>query len=155
MEKIISLNTKDFIDFYESCVPKVREALKKLFNPVIMEYLIYSIKTFEDASIRVLGKVMEFSSELDKQSIASMKLKIISEALNDGWEPEDVYYYPVFIIDSGMFKLQEIKVGNINMPTIEFPNNSPEFYFRDRELADYVATTFIDLWKNFYIKLRK
>lgn len=155
MEKIISLSTKDFIDFYESCTPKVRESLKKLFNPVIMEYLIYSIKTFEDASIRVLGKVMEFDSELDKQSTASMKLKIISEALNDGWEPENIYYYPTFFIEGGIFKLQEIKMGNIDSPYMEFPNNSPEFYFRDRELADYVATTFIDLWKNFYIKLRK
>lgn len=152
MEKTINLNTKDFLDFYESCLPKVREALKTLFNPIIMEYLIYSIKTFEDASIRVLGKVMEFDSSLDIQSIANMKLKIISEALNDGWNPEGVFYYPAFIVENGIFKLQEIKMGNINYECTEFPNNFPEFYFRNRELADYAAQTFINLWKDFYIK---
>lgn len=152
MEKVISLDTKDFIEFYDSCTPRVREALKSLFNPIIMEYLIYSIKTFEDASLRTLGKVVEFDAELDKQSKASMKLKIISEALNDGWEPTDIYYYPSFYIEGGVFKLQDIKLGNINIPTTEFPNNSPEFYFRNRELADYASQNFIELWRDFYIK---
>lgn len=152
MEKTINLNTKDFIDFYESCSLKVRESLKGLFNPVIMEYLIYSIKTFEDASIRALGKVIELDPSLDKQSQASMKLRIIAEALNDGWEPENIFYYPVFFIDGGVFKLQEIKAGNISVPYTEFPNNSPEFYFRNRELADYAAQAFISLWRDFYIK---
>lgn len=154
MEKTINLSTKDFIDFYDSCAPKVREVLKGLFNPVIMEYLIYSIKTFEDASIRVLGKVVEFDKSLDAASVASMKLKIISEALNDGWSPEGSFYYPSFGVENGVFKAQEIKSGNINYECTEFPNNFPEFYFRNRELADYAAQTFISLWKDFYIKKR-
>lgn len=152
MEKIVSISTKDFIDFYNSCTPKVRESLKKLFNPLIIEYLIYSIKTFEDASLRTLGKVLELDPNLDKQSIASMKLRIITEALNDGWEPTNIYFYPSFFIENGVFKLQDIRVANINTPCIEFPNKSPEFYFRDRELADYAAQNFISIWKDFYIK---
>lgn len=152
MEKIINVSTKDFIDFYDSCIPKVREDLKKLFNPVILEYLIYTIKTFEDASIRLFGKVIELDPELNIQSKASAKLKIISEALNDGWEPRDIFYYPVFFIENGVFKLQELRAGNINIPSTEFPNNSPEFYFRDRELANHAAQTFLSLWRDFYVK---
>lgn len=155
MEKTINIDTKSFIEFYESCTPKVRDSLKGLFNPIIMEYLIYSIKTYEDASLRTLGKVMEFDSSLDKRAQASMKLRVISEALNDGWEPVDIFYYPTFFIEGGVFKFREIKIGNINTPNTEFPNNSPEFCFRDRELADYASKAFMDLWKDFYIKIRK
>ena len=147
MEKFLQIETQSLLDFYDGSTPDVRESLKAIFGNQIIEYLTFKIKTYEDASTYVYGKVLEISTP-NKKSKSFSKLEIISMALNDGWDPSKFgsYYYPTFDIEDGVFKFKEIKQGKYSNV---FPFSSP-IKFRDIELALYCATQFIDLWRDFY-----
>ena len=139
------IDTKAFIDYYNKCPINVRESLKDMFKAPITEYLIYSIKTYEDA--------IPIDDTLDAQISAMLKLGTITKALNDGWKVSGTFYYPTFIITNNTFNFHEIKSEkHIIESQQEFPNSTPIFgLYRDRELAQHSGETFISLWRDFYL----
>lgn len=147
------------------------------------------IKTFDDAC-NELGEEHPFvllynvfdeeiasqsMHDSDKDVIIYLKLRIITAALNEGWEPqftEDEYrYYPWF----ALFTQKEIDkmsdddksrvVGRANSSSNAFGGlafagayyasshsggrNGSRLAFRTRELADYAGRQFIELYADF------
>ena len=154
MEKSMQLDTKSFIQYYDKCTPAVRESLKEMFRDPITKYLIYIIRTYEDASKRLYGRIVPVEDKiLDAQVSASLKLGVITKALNDGWHLSETFYYPTFIISNNTFKFRDVKTGKYVLEDQqEFPNAKPFFgFYRDPELAQHSGETFLALWRDFYL----
>lgn len=151
------------------------------------------IKTFEDAC-NELGEDHPMVSVYDalvtrangeqslaewmgKDVVAFLKLRIITEALNEGWHPkftEDEYrYYPWFYIytkeEYDNFSEEEKRrcVGralfHANGGLVSsFANNASSYShashgvrlaFSNRDLAEYAGKQFIDIWADFVFEI--
>lgn len=154
------------------------------------------IKTFEDACnelgednlmVRVYqtliaraGKTEQSLAEwMGKDVVAFLKLRIITEALNEGWHPkftEDEYrYYPWFYIytkeEYDNFSEEEKRrcvgrayyVANafgvlVYSNACDASSNSSavsgvRLAFSTRELAEYAGKQFIDIWADFVFEI--
>ena len=154
------------------------------------------IKTFEDACnelgednlmVRVYqtliaraGKTEQSLAEwMGKDVVAFLKLRIITEALNEGWHPkftEDEYrYYPWFYIytkeEYDNFSEEEKRRcvgrasngagaygGLVCSSALGASSSSSTFCgvrlaFSTRELAEYAGKQFIDIWADFVFEI--
>lgn len=154
------------------------------------------IKTFEDACnelgednlmVRVYqtliaraGKTEQSLAEwMGKDVVAFLKLRIITEALNEGWHPkftEDEYrYYPWFYIytkeEYDNFSEEEKRrcVGRASSganasgglvysvandaSSYSYASNGVRLAFSTRELAEYAGKQFIDIWADFVFEI--
>lgn len=153
------------------------------------------IKTFEDACnelgedhpmvhvyralVARTGKTEQSLAEwMGKDVVAYLKLRIITEALNEGWHPkftEDEYrYYPwfYFYTTEGYNNFSEVVkfrcvgranydanadgglvVSNaLNASPHPKPDNGVCFVFSNRDLARYAGKQFVDIWTDFIFK---
>lgn len=153
------------------------------------------IKTFEDAC-NELGEDHPMVSVYDalvtrangeqslaewmgKDVVAFLKLRIITEALNEGWHPkftEDEYrYYPWFYIctkeeyDNLSEEGKRHCVGRANnnasangglvcsnaydASSHSSTNNGVRLAFSNRDLAEYAGKQFIDIWADFVFEI--
>lgn len=147
------------------------------------------IKTFEDAC-NELGEEHPFvllynvfdeeiasqsMHDSDKDVVIYLKLRIITAALNEGWEPqftEDEYhYYPWFVlftqkeIDNMSDDEKSRVVGRanyysyangglayavaINASSFSYGDFGSRLAFRTRELAEYAGLQFVELYADF------
>lgn len=152
------------------------------------------IKTFEDACnelgednlmVRVYqtliaraGKTEQSLAEwMGKDVVAFLKLRIITEALNEGWHPkftEDEYrYYPWFYIytkeEYDNFSEEEKRrcVGRAlyfafgglvcshanSASSHSYTHDGVRLAFSTRELAEYAGKQFIDIWADFVFEI--
>lgn len=154
------------------------------------------IKTFEDACnelgednlmVRVYqtliaraGKTEQSLAEwMGKDVVAFLKLRIITEALNEGWHPkftEDEYrYYPWFYIytkeEYDNFSEEEKRrcvgraYGHANAggglvysyanfaSSYSLTPHGVRLAFSTRELAEYAGKQFIDIWADFVFEI--
>ena len=154
------------------------------------------IKTFEDACnelgednlmVRVYqtliaraGKTEQSLAEwMGKDVVAFLKLRIITEALNEGWHPkftEDEYrYYPWFYIYTkeeydnfseeekrgcvGRANFYASAVGGLVFSYAYGASSSSNTFlgvrlaFSTRELAEYAGKQFIDIWADFVFEI--
>lgn len=153
------------------------------------------IKTFEDACnelgedhpmvhvyralVARTGKTEQSLAEwMGKDVVAYLKLRIITEALNEGWHPkftEDEYrYYPWFYLytkdqyDNFTKEAKRSCVGRVNYDanadgglifsnavnasSRSNPDNGVCFVFSNRDLARYAGKQFVDIWTDFIFK---
>lgn len=153
------------------------------------------IKTFEDAC-NELGEDHPMVSVYDalvtrangeqslaewmgKDVVAFLKLRIITEALNEGWHPkftEDEYrYYPWFYIytkeEYDNFSEEEkrrcvgralhsanafgglVDSGANNASSDSFAGSGVRLAFSNRDLAEYAGRQFIDIWADFVFEI--
>lgn len=153
------------------------------------------IKTFEDAC-NELGEDHPMVSVYDalvtrangeqslaewmgKDVVAFLKLRIITEALNEGWHPkftEDEYrYYPWFYIytkeEYDNFSEEEKRrcVGRAYdnayaygglvcayahvASSVSHPHGGARLAFSNRDLAEYAGKQFIDIWADFVFEI--
>ena len=89
-----------------------------------------------------------YAQPLPDHIIALLKLEIITAALNEGWKPdwENERQYKWFIYYA--FKRKQV---SISYSTCE-PQMPPILYFKSKELAEYAAKQFADLYKELLIK---
>ena len=154
------------------------------------------IKTFEDACnelgednlmVRVYqtliaraGKTEQSLAEwMGKDVVAFLKLRIITEALNEGWHPkftEDEYrYYPWFYIYTkeeydnfseeekrrcvGRASYSAVADGGLvcsvanNASSCSYAPYGVRLAFSTRELAEYAGKQFIDIWADFVFEI--
>lgn len=154
------------------------------------------IKTFEDACnelgednlmVRVYqtliaraGKTEQSLAEwMGKDVVAFLKLRIITEALNEGWHPkftEDEYrYYPWFYIytkeeyDNFSEEKKRRCVGRacsnasasgglvysyaLYASSYSITSHGVRLAFSTRELAEYAGKQFIDIWADFVFEI--
>lgn len=114
------------------------------------------IKTFAQAckklglkASQVVPKVAMMPKQHRKSLIATAKLIIIAQALNDGWVPDwnnyDEYkYYPWFYMNKPAFRFDDSACAFVN----SFSAGGSRLCYRTRELSDYAGKTFIGLYKD-------
>ena len=84
--------------------------------------------------------------------IALYKMEVITEALNEGWKadwdnPDENKYYPYFIMSPSSFAFRDSDSGF----AFAFAGSGSRLCYKTRELAEYSAKQFIDIWK--YIQI--
>jgi hypothetical protein len=117
---------------------------------------IKRIKSFEDACQVVLAseneKILLAYNGQNKRLIAAqafLKLCIITEALNEGWTPNwnndnDYKYYQWWNMQNG-FSLINVCYFYSSGSRV-----SSRLCFKSRELAEYAAKQFFDIYKDYF-----
>ena len=169
--------TEKVLEAYERCDDYGKEILEGIFGKEAFKTDIKDkIKTFVDA-VEMLGidnqKVKDYldldNRKCAKDIIAFARLKIIAEALNEGWKPKydilDGSYYTSF----DMINKEEYERLNEDEKNkclvLDIPNQEKKFAlvssklsvacegyklaFKSRELAEYCGQQFIGIWKDY------
>ena len=128
-----------------------------------------------DALVTRANGEQSLAEWMGKDVVAFLKLRIITEALNEGWHPkftEDEYrYYPWFYIytkeEYDNFSEEEKRrcVGRANFyadaygglvyayasnaSSYSYASNGARLVFSNRDLAEYAGRQFIDIWADF------
>ena len=187
MNKELKISAEVALAAYNNTDANGRELLEHLFGNDIFKPkdIRDRIKTFDDA-FKALGDKHELVKEyknlivcdcFSRDIIAYAKLRIIAEALNEGWKltckNSETRNYPLFYIYtkneydglSENHKKNFVEVGNSN---IKLKDNDSDIYaieisvtsysfssighniiLRTRELAEYCGKQFIDIWSDF------
>ena len=186
MNNQITINKDNILNAYKQATGEQKELLENMFGKDMFQPkdIRERIKTFGDACYE-LGDEHELvraynnlivSNCMSKDIIAFSKLKIIVEALNEGWKPtfgeKEFRYYPSFYIytKEDYEELSENKkkglivVGNskiklnencgdiyaIEAITLSYSvfSNGSHLALRTWELAEYCGKQFIDIWSD-------
>ena len=190
MEERIDISKRDLLAAYDDADSDGKALLEKLYGKAIFaKDITERVKTFEDA-LEVLGEVHCFVVEyktlvnsgiihsMSPDIVAYLKLRIITAALNEGWEPQftvDEYrYYPwfVFYTQKEIDEMDEedkcrvlgrsvyyasAHAGVACSYTVGASPSSYTYYgarlcFFKRELAAYAGRQFIDIWADFVFR---
>lgn len=120
------------------------------------------IKTFQAACkvkgvdpSEVLPDVSAFPKNHQKALIAAAKLFIIAEVLNAGWTPDwnnaDQYkYYPWFDMEKTSSNKSGFRLYHVGFD-FTFSAVGSRLCFRSREIAEYAAEQFLDLYKDYMV----
>lgn len=156
---------------------------KDMFKP---KNIMERVKTFEDAC-EVLGEehpyvqeyrgVANINFDFTQDIIAYLKLRIICEALNDGWKPTfpdvECRYYPWFYIytkeeyeklnkdekkkcrvvgrsHDNAYALGGVVCSSAHFsPSYSYSYHGSRIVFKTSELAEYCEKQFIDIWEDY------
>lgn len=190
MEERIDISKRDLLAAYDDANSDGKALLEKLYGKAIFaKDITERVKTFEDA-VEVLGEVHCFVSEyntlvnsglihsLSPDLVAYLKLRIITAALNEGWEPQftvDEYrYFPWFDfytqkeIDEmdeedrsrvvGRASLSASAYGGVacansyHASSISDSFSGSRLAFKTRELAIYAGKQFVEIWADFVFR---
>lgn len=176
---------------YANTDARGRELLENLFGKDIFvkKDITERVKTFEDARealgdehplVKEYWGVVNVDLDITQDLIAYLKLRIITAALNEGWEPQftvDEYrYYPWF----ALFTQKEIDKmsdddksrvvgragsssnasGGLACANAYYASSSSDGYigsrlaFRTHELAEYAGRQFIELYADFVFPVK-
>ena len=187
----ITISKQDLLKAYREAEPSQQELMKKLFGAdtfAINFNVMERVKTFQDA-IYELGndnKLVqqynqirsEFGNLMGKDIIAYLKLRIITAAINEGWEPQftkDEYrYYPYFFIytkgeyeqlsDADKKRCVGRSDNNANADgglvyantnhgsSYSYSYSGVRLAFKTSELAEYAGKQFLNIWADFVYK---
>ena len=126
------------------------------------------IKTFEDAC-NELGEDHPFVlayrntnlrdpevAEENRDILAYMKLRIITEALNEGWHPkfdkDEYHYYPSFYRGCLSADLGDDVLpyaGANGEASFSHASIGSRLVFPNKDLAEYAGKQFLDIWADF------
>ena len=193
MTENITISKQHLLNAYREAEPSQKEFMKQLFGAdTFASNVMERVKTFQDA-VNELGDdnplVQQFvcicniafnnsGVKLDADIIAYLKLRIITAALNEGWEPqftEDEYrYYPYFYLitkeeyeqlsdeEKGRCVGRSNDVANAYGGLVyansyygsasSYTYDGVRLAFRTSELAEYAGKQFIDIWADFVYK---
>jgi len=153
--KALQIDEKNARTFYKEASKAFKAALEDTFGKEFFsEKITDRIKTFEDACAK-LGLLPEqvipgFGVTISKDEIAYRKLKIIAEALNEGWKPDWT--------DSNQYKyfpwLEYSRSASGLVYSCTYYSFTSTFIgsrlcFKSKELALYIGEQFIDLYNEY------
>lgn len=175
MNKELKISAENALAAYNNTDANGRELLEHLFGKEIFAQDIKDkVKTFDDA-VAILGNdnqaVIDYYAISDvtctDDILAFAKLRVIAEALNEGWKPkfngDECRYYPWFYIYT---KKKECRVvgrscsnasacGGVvyasfdNASSRSHAGHGSRIAFKTRELAEYCGNQFINIWADF------
>ena len=186
MENQITIQKENVLNAYNQASTEQKTLLEHLFGKEMFQSkdVKERIKTFEDA-VAILGNdnqaVIDYYTIADKTCmediLAFAKLRVIAEALNEGWKPkfdgDECRYYPGFYIftKEEYEKLDEDENKNccvvgrsgsssgahgglVYAYAYFASSDSYSYYgsrlaFKTRELGEYYGKQFIDIWADF------
>lgn len=179
----LKIKVEDVRKAYGSIDENGRELLEKMFSKEVFTSTVMDrIKTFDDAC-RALGidakqwMTENETSKMDANLLAYMKLRIITEALNDGWKPKydsKEWHYGVWydlmtqeqynrksnrkkeergVLFSGL-AADDAAAGFVGAYTICLPSHTvvhfgSQLCYKNREIALYSGKQFVDIWADF------
>ena len=186
MSNLIKIKKENVLNAYDKATSAQKELLENLFGKEMFQPkdITERVKTFEDA-VKVLGNsnkaVVNYyeirNTTSAKDILAFAKLRVIAEALNEGWRPtfskdEHRYYLWFRIYSKDEFdSLSEYyknrcsvvgrSYGNSNavdsfvcaivndVSFTSYAHINSRIYFKTRELAKYCGNQFIDIWADY------
>lgn len=183
MEKELKISADDALKAYKNADNYGKKILEELFGKEFYKIDIKERVKCLEGAVTLLG--MDNQAVKDyyaiarktsaKDSIAFAKLKVIAEALNEGWKPKyndnEYRYYPCFyIFTKKEYKEQQedVKKECWEVEQIDYNENGNLLYMfvdvasthsrthsvsslalKSRELAKYFGKQFIEIWKDF------
>lgn len=186
----ITISKQDLLKAYCEAEPSQKEFMKQIFGAdTFASNVMQRVKTFQDA-VNELGNehplVIEYNTwckqiggAYSADVMAYLKLRIITAALNEGWEPkftkDEWRYYPYFYLitkeeyeqlsdeEKGRCVGRSYNNANANGglvyaysdcgSTDSDTDNGVRLAFRTSELAEYAGKQFIDIWADFVFKI--
>ena len=188
----ITISKQDLLKAYSEAEPSKKELMKQLFGAATFANnfnVMQRVRTFQDA-VNELGNehplVIEYNTwckqiggAYSADVMAYLKLRIITAALNEGWEPkftkDEWRYYPYFYLitkeeyeqlsdeEKGRCVGRSYNNANANGglvyaysdcgSTDSDTDNGVRLAFRTSELAEYAGKQFIDIWADFVFKI--
>ena len=154
----LNVDKKNALKAWREADNKGKLMLENLYGKEVFanQNIMDRIKTFEDA-MEETGRpdVPDFSclpADMRKHFTALYKMYVITEALNEGWKPDwdddnEYKYYPWFNMSPSSFAFG----GSSFVYTSAGAGGGFRLKFRTRELAEYAAKQFIDIWKDIQI----
>lgn len=144
----------ELADKFNASSKKQQEVLKEVFGNDFFNVKIQDrIKSFGDACDflgveNIIPDVDGLESKHKKAVIAHYKLAIIAQALNEEWEPDwsessEKKWWPWFRLSSG-FGFGSSYYGY----DYSYSDVGSRLCFKSRELSDYAAKQFIDLYRD-------
>ena len=186
MEDKITIQKENILKAYNQASGEQKALLENIFGKDMfhLQDIKERIKTFDDA-VAILGNdnqaVIDYYAIADKTCtediLAFAKLRVIAEALNEGWKPkfdgDECRYYPwVYIYTKKEYdeldedEKKECRVvgrssnnsdaNGVLVYALAYyaSSDSYSYYgsrlaFKTRELAEYCGKQFIDIWERF------
>lgn len=155
----LEVNKEEVVNIYNNSTPQQKEVLKKVFGEILD--VRDRVKTFEDAC-NELGKDHVFFKEYvlcqengcSADLIAYLKLRIITAALNEGWEPNfesnEKRYFPWFNAIKGKTHIPcVVDCFTDSFGRTEFTSCGHFLTFKSKELAEHAVKHFIDIYSEF------
>lgn len=149
--KNLQIDETNALKLYPSASSEFKTLLHDTFGEKFFQRKITDrVKTYDDAC-QVLGfdSVIYGYEEMSEDEIAYRKLKVIIKALNEGWTPDwnnsdEPKYYPWFYMNKPGFRLLYVN-GYYTYSLV-----GSRLCFQKREVAEYAAAQFLDLYKTFF-----
>ena len=187
MNKEIKISQENALNAYNNASAEGKELLEHLLGKEVFmpKDITERIKTFEDA-LRVLGTPEEEISDdffkeyekLGKDVVAYLKLRVITEALNEGWKPQfttnEYRWFPWFELftQKELDNMDDEKksrvvlrsysgadtgggvayVGASNDSSDTNTDYGSRLAFKTQELAKYAGKQFLDIWADYVFK---
>ena len=188
MKDKVSIKKEYVLNAYKQATKEQKALLENMFGKDVFQQknIMERVKTFGDAC-DVLGEehsyvqeyrgVANVNFDFTQDIIAYLKLRIICEALNEGWKPTfsdgECRYYPWFYIyyqneyeklnkdekkkcrAVGRSSYDAYAFGGVVYSSARFSTSYPYSYhgyrivFKTRELAEYCEKQFIDIWEDY------
>lgn len=158
-----TITKSELIEKYNQGNNEQRAVLRELFGQDYFgQDITDRVKSFDDACT-VLNRVvlMPDVSMLREQDARSMlayyKLIIIAEALNEGWKPnwadtDEYKWFPWLYVDTDLGSLAGLAYANTSYTASDaLANIGSRLGFKTRELAEYAADQFKDLYRDFLL----
>ena len=156
----LNVDKKNALKDWREADNKGKQMLENLYGKEIFanQNVMDRIKTFEDAMEETGRKgVPDFSDlpkDMRKHFIALYKMEVITEALNEGWKADwdnsdENKYYPYFTMSPSSFALCVSYC--VYACAWAVAGCGSRLFYKTRELAEYSAKQFIDIWKNIQI----
>ena len=179
MEEKISINKENVLNAYKQASEEQKALLENMFGKDMFhpKNIMERVKTFADAC-EVLGEehsyvqeyrgVANINFDFTQDIIAYLKLRIIVAALNEGWNPkfdgDECRYYPWFYIytkeeyeklnEDEKKKCRVVGLSNSSAYTHHASSylstrSGSQIAFKTREISEYCAEQFIDIWAEY------
>ncbi len=183
MNSQITINKENILNAYNQASGEQKALLENMFGKDMFQTkdIKERVKTFDDA-VAILGNdnqaVIDYYAIADKTCtediLAFAKLRVIAEALNEGWKPKfdgDEYrYYPYYCLytkqEYNNLSYEEKKSVDrassnagaygglvyayaVGAFSDSNANHGSRLAFKNRELAEYSGKQFIDIYKDF------
>ena len=148
--KTIQITEANALKAYDSTDSTGRALLADLIGADFFNRKITDrVKTLEDA-LELSTYKPSWTEDDAPDDVAYKQLKAIVNALNEGWTPdltddEQYWYWPYFSKTSKGFVFFNVHYYS------SLTNLSSRLCFRSREVAQYAAETFHDLYRDYYL----
>lgn len=155
--EILSITKANVIKAYNATDKNGQTLLTNLFgDKVVSQKITDRIKTFQDACEAVGIKAEHFAAACDAaddtpDEHAYKYLKIVAEALNEGWKPNwndssEAKWYPYFNMDTNAgVGFSYTHYGRWHT----FTSVGSRLCFKSKELAEYAGKQFNSIYKDF------